>query len=213
MNLFRISEYSMDLHRKIAARRSKSYWLLSRFFLEEADPAMLVELSCALQAAQAEGCGDAAEFLALQAAVKTVLDSPQEMIDLQAELARLLRDLVPQAASPDHLGSELRVMSILCFSQMQAWRSGDELEARNVLQRELGFLDDHLLPWIPALCSRIAQLTTHPFCLALAAATALGCRRDRDDVDSFIHGTSGVLLSRAAQGSATMASNWAATQI
>jgi TorA maturation chaperone TorD len=203
----------MDLHRNTAARRSKSYWLLSRFFLEEVDQAMLGELSLALQAAQVEGRGDAGEFLALQAVVKTVLDSPQKMSGLQAEFARLLRDLVPQAASPDHVGSELRVMSILCFSEMQAWRSGDELEARTVLQRELGFLDDHLLPWIPRLCRRLAEVTTHPFCLALTAATALGCRQDRDDVDSFIHGTSSVLLSRAAGGSATPASSWAAAQI
>lgn len=189
-------EDGMDIKRATAARRSQSYWLLSRLFLEEVDQQMLEQLSSALRAAQ--GCGDAGEVVALQAAVRTALASPRQMSNLRVELTRILRDLVPQAASPDHVGTELRLMSILCFSEMQAWRAGSEREARKVLRQELTFLDQHVLPWVPGFCARLAELTTHPFCLALAAITTFGCRKDRDDVESFIRGKDTVLLARAA---------------
>ena len=81
-------------------------------------------------------------------------------------------NLVPDAGPPDHIGTELRFMSVLCFREMEAWRDGDESAARNVLERELEFLDEHISQWIPQLCDRLAESTTQAYYLAVATLTA-----------------------------------------
>ncbi|MEO8653132.1 MAG: molecular chaperone TorD family protein, partial [Ramlibacter sp.] len=208
---------TMDTQREIAARRSQSYWLLSRLFLEQPDQPMLDELAIALRAAPAGDIERSVELAALEAAVKKALASPHEITELQVEFTRLLRgvskvsgatepyesvaregrlfgecteavaaiyqqagyqDLVPDAGPPDHMGTELRFMSILCFREMEAWRDGDEAQARDLLERELSFLEQHVLPWIPQLCDGLAELTTHAFYLAVATLTAAACRQD-----------------------------------
>ncbi len=191
-----------DSHCNTAARRTKSYSLLARLFLEEIDRPLLQELAFALEAAQDEGRGGSDEYFALQAATATALDSPGEMKELQIEFARLLRGLVPDAAGADHVGVELRMLSFLCSGELEAWRSGDERKARAVLRQELRFLDDYVVPWLPALRTRVAELTAHPFCIALVAVTQQACRRDRDDIDIFMQDGVTVLPSRAFRGSA-----------
>ena len=96
-------------------------------------------------------------------------------------------DPVPDAGPSDHIGTELRFMSILCFHEMEAWREGDESEANELLERELDFLDAHVMRWVPEFCDRLAELTTHSFYLAVARLTAAACRQDRDEVAAFIH--------------------------
>jgi TorA maturation chaperone TorD len=216
----------MDTQRATAGRRSQSYWLLSRLFLEQPDKPMLDELALALRAAGREDKDRLAELAALKAAVDTALASPQGLTDLQVEFTRLLRgvsksrgapepyesmaregrlcgetteavaavyieagyrDLVPDAGPPDHVGTELRFMSLLCFSEMEAWRDSDASEARDLLERELSFLEQHVLPWVPQLCDRLAELTTHAFYLAVATLTAAACRHDGEEVAAFVH--------------------------
>lgn len=208
-----------------AARRSQTYWLLSRLFLEQPAQPMLDELAPALRmASSVEGAG-AAEVSALRGAVDTARASSHGITDLQVEFTRLLRgvgkssgapepyesmvregrlfgdateavaaayleagyqDLVPDAGPPDHVGTELRFMSVLCFREMEAWAAGDEEGARNWIEREQRFLDEHLLRWVPQHCQRIAELTTHAFYLAVATLAAAACKQDRDDVAALI---------------------------
>jgi TorA maturation chaperone TorD len=193
---------TMNSHCKTAGRRTKSYSLLARFFLEKVDRPLLQELASALEAAQDQGRGGSDEYFALQAATATALDSPAEMKVLQIEFARLLRGLVPDAAGADHVGVELRMLSLLCSGELEAWRSGDERNVRAMLRQELHFLDDYVTPWLPALRTRVAELTVHPFCIALIAVTAQACRRDRDDIALFIQDGVAVLPWRASRGSA-----------
>jgi hypothetical protein len=192
----------MDLNRKAAARRSRSYSLLARFFLEPVDRPLLQELACALAAALDEGRGGSDEYFALQAATATALDLPDELKELQNEFAFLREGLVPDAAGADHVGVELRMLSLLCSGELEAWRSGDEREVRAVLRQEMRFLDDYVTPWLPALRTRVAELTAHPFCIALVAVTAQACRRDRDDIDIFMQDAVTVTPWRAFRGTA-----------
>ena len=192
----------MDSHRKTAAERSKSYSLLARIFLEEIDRPLLQELESAAWAARDEGVGGSDEYFALQAAIAAALDTPRKLSELQSDHARLLRDLAPEAACPDHVGVELRMMSTLCLDEMEAWRRGDQRKARAVLRQELLFLNEYVMPWLPGLRTRLAELTTDPCCLALAAVTAHTCRSDRAGIDRLLHGGSSVLPWRPARGSA-----------
>lgn len=208
-----------------ATRRSQSYWLLSRLFLEQPERPILEDLATALRSVQGGlGTGEAA-LAALNTAVDTALASPQGIIDLQVEFTRLLRgigkscgapepyesmvlegrlygdttemvamayaeagyqDLVPDAGPPDHVGTELRFMSVLCFREMEAWAACDEEGAGRWLEREQRFLDEHLLRWVPQHCQRIAELTTHAFYLAVAKLAAAACPQDREDVAALI---------------------------
>lgn len=79
--------------------------------------------------------------------------------------------------APDHLSTELEVMSFQCATEFQAWSNGEPEEA--VLRQgvELKFLRSHLAAWVPtfaglvraanptefygALCDVIEAFTTH----------------------------------------------------
>ena len=216
----------MDLQRATAARRSQTYWLLSRLFIEQPEPPMLEELALALKVGHGEEPAVANGLRLLQEAVNAALASARALTDLQVEYTRLLSgtskasgapepyesmsvegrlfgecteavsaayvgaghpDPASEAGPPDHIGTELRFMSILCYHEMEAWREGNESEAGEWLERELDFLDAHVMRWVPAFCDRLAELTTHSFYLAVARLTAAACRQDRDEVTAFIH--------------------------
>jgi hypothetical protein len=185
----------MESHCKTAAGRSKSYSLLSRFFLEKIDSPLLRELESAL----GKGLVDLDETFVLQAAIGAALDSPRGLNELQSDHARLLQDLAPEAECPDHVGVELRMMSGLCLDEVEAWRSGDKRNARAVLRQELRFLDEYVMPWLPGLSMRLVELTPNPCCLAMAEMTAQACRNHRDDIDSLLRGGISVLPWRAAR--------------
>jgi TorA maturation chaperone TorD len=189
----------MKPHQKTAVRRAHSYWLMSRFFLEPVERPLLEELQGALRASQEDGCADSDEYGALQAAIGRALAGPHELYELQAGFARLLWALVPQPDFPDHVGAELRMMSGLCATEVQAWRSGSERKARTALRQELRFLNEYVLPCLPGLRKPLAGTTSHPFGPALMALTEVACRKDRDALDSYLRGESGPLLARAAR--------------
>jgi len=97
-------------------------------------------------------------------------------------------DLVSDTGPPDHVGTELRFMALLCYHEMNAWADDDEGEATGLLQRELAFLDDHLLPWVPSLCGALGDLARHSFYLAVASLTASLCEQNRGDIAAFLDG-------------------------
>ncbi|MBI4518527.1 MAG: molecular chaperone TorD family protein [Deltaproteobacteria bacterium] len=57
---------------------------------------------------------------------------------------------------PDHIGVELSFMSLLCERERQGWEAGDLPAVNLLLARELRFLGDHLLRWVPDLSQRIS---------------------------------------------------------
>ena len=89
---------------------------------------------------------------------------------------------VPEAGPPDHLGVELRFLSLVCFQEMEAWQAGDSATAAGWIERERCFLDEHLLVWVPMHCERLAQVAQTPYYRAVASLLDRACRIDREDV-------------------------------
>lgn len=74
----------------------------------------------------------------------------------------------------DHLVHELQFVSFLC-------RHGDAIAARDAA----GFLDLHVLPWIPEFCQRAAQRVQHPVYRALMQLTDAFLEDLRSALETF----------------------------
>jgi TorA maturation chaperone TorD len=72
----------------------------------------------------------------------------------------------------DHLVEELRFMAALCNAEDEAWRTGCGDEAQWARERQQGFLEAHLLAWLPAYCQTLADEAREPLYQALARVTA-----------------------------------------
>lgn len=96
---------------------------------------------------------------------------------------------VPEAGPPDHLGAELRFLSLACYREMEAWQAGDSAAAAAWIERERRFLDEHLLAWVPGHCERLAQAAETPFYRAIVSQIAQACRADRDEIALLLDGT------------------------
>jgi TorA maturation chaperone TorD len=79
---------------------------------------------------------------------------------------------------PDHVGLELACMAELCEAEARA-RDGGEAESvacARALQRRL--LEDHLLQWVPSLCTRVHASARGAFYRGLAALTEAFLREE-----------------------------------
>lgn len=54
-------------------------------------------------------------------------------------------------SSPDHIGVELMALSFLCAAEGDAWGDSKPLIAKQIQQREKGFVSTHIGRWLPAL--------------------------------------------------------------
>lgn len=213
----------MDARQDIAAARSRSYWFLSRLFLEQPEVELIEELVKVLDAAGEDERGGPAA--SLHAAARAALASAQVLTDLQVEYTRLLggaskmsgapepyesvaregrlfgasaeavsaeyvdaghQDLVSVTGPPDHVGTELRFLALLCYQEMQAWAARDEPEAMGLLEREMRFLEQHVLAWVPSLCDALGTVTAHRFYVAVVRLTSDACTSDRDEIASLL---------------------------
>jgi TorA maturation chaperone TorD len=57
----------------------------------------------------------------------------------------------------DHVGLEFEFMAFLCDRYRECVGKGAHREAAATLTAQKGFLDDHLLPWIPKFCEKVAR--------------------------------------------------------
>jgi TorA maturation chaperone TorD len=96
---------------------------------------------------------------------------------------------VPEAGPPDHLGAELRFLSLASYREMEAWQAGDRAAAAGWVERERDFLDEHLLAWVPRHCERLAQAAETPFYRAAVSLIGRACLVDREDVALLIEQT------------------------
>jgi len=88
----------------------------------------------------------------------------------------------PDAGPPDHLGAELRFLSLACYQEMEAWQAGDCAAAAGWVERERSFLDEHLLAWVPQHCKCLTQAAETPFYRAAVSLIGRACLVDREDV-------------------------------
>jgi TorA maturation chaperone TorD len=87
---------------------------------------------------------------------------------------------------PDHLAAELAFMALLAEEEAEAWEAEDASAALSWLERERGFLDDHLSRWLPAFCDRLLTSTDAPFYRGLAGALREFVALDAERVTALI---------------------------
>jgi len=117
---------------------------------------------------------------------------PNESVAPADKMASLLRDLglpLEQTANapPDHIAVQLSVMAELAARYAHAWSEGMQADGQALRQRQIGFIDGHLLCWLPAYradCKAVDDVGFY--------ATALGV------AESFLKGDRTWLESRSA---------------
>jgi TorA maturation chaperone TorD len=73
---------------------------------------------------------------------------------LQREYRSMGLVSVGRAETPDHISTEMDVMSYLCGVEAQAWDSAQDRLATDTLGVEARFLKGHLAVWVPVLAER-----------------------------------------------------------
>jgi TorA maturation chaperone TorD len=69
---------------------------------------------------------------------------------------------------PDHIGVELRFLSLLAEEEASAWEKEDPGAAAAVLDRQHQFVSRHLGKWAPGFCRKVEEAAEHPFYGAFA---------------------------------------------
>lgn len=69
---------------------------------------------------------------------------------------------------PDYAGLELSFMGYLCKKQADALDRGDEQQSLELLRMQRDFLQEHLTPWMPTLCTRIRENAEGPLYKGIA---------------------------------------------
>lgn len=78
----------------------------------------------------------------------------------------------------DHLVEEMRFMAALCHAEDEALTFGRGEKAQWARERQLRFLEDHLLAWLPSYCRVLADQAQEPLYQALARVSAEVLARD-----------------------------------
>jgi TorA maturation chaperone TorD len=61
------------------------------------------------------------------------------------------------AGPQDHIGVELKFLSLLCYEESRAWADNNVAAAGASCARQLDFLNKHALAWIPDFCNALAH--------------------------------------------------------
>lgn len=92
------------------------------------------------------------------------------------------------AAGPqDHIGAELKFMSLVCCEEISVWEREEPDAAVSSWKLQRGFLDEHLLRWVPAYCRRLQQETSERFYAGAAALTEHAVAADREIVGHLLN--------------------------
>lgn len=86
---------------------------------------------------------------------------------------------------PDHVALELEFLASLCEQEASAWGRTDTVDALYLLTRQVAFLSQHLLAWIPGFSTRLAASTRCELYLALAHLVEDYARLDCDQASSL----------------------------
>jgi TorA maturation chaperone TorD len=142
-----------------------------------------------------------AEYIALLLAAsanpvfpyESVYTSPERLLMQQARdevlaeyrgehLARLREFKHPE----DHIAIELEFMAYLCQKTADALEEGDVEAALAALEKQKGFLDRHLLVWVPRFCQDLAQVARSDFYRAIALLTQEHLAMEPDTVNELL---------------------------
>lgn len=83
------------------------------------------------------------------------------------------------AGPQDHLGVELRFVSLLCFDESQYWKACDTAAVAENRSQQSDFLDKHILAWVPAYCNALERESNVRYYQIVAKLTARTLSNDR----------------------------------
>lgn len=141
--------------------------------LPEAESASLEELQCAYtRLLIGPGVGYAPPYASIyldqSARIKPLLWG-QESVAVESLYREAGLEIAPgQPRVPDHLALEFQFMQHLCACEAHAELQGDAAEAAGWRDRQMNFLRDHLITWLPRFAARVTgDLNAHSFYCAL----------------------------------------------
>lgn len=95
-------------------------------------------------------------------------------------------DLPADNTTPeDHVGFELQFMATLVERMAAAIEAGDDARTRELVERQRGFLDEHLANWLPAFTRAIDANCTTDFYRGVACLTRGMLEEERATVDGL----------------------------
>ena len=89
---------------------------------------------------------------------------------------------------PDHISVELEFMQQATLREEQALSEGDKKGALYCLKMEKKFIEDHLIPWIPAFCKKVQSQAETPFYRAMAALMSNFVQFEKEEITKSIEG-------------------------
>ena len=98
-------------------------------------------------------------------------------------LAAGFGEIAPEAGPQDHLGAELRFLSMLSFREAEAWEREAEAKALAMQEAQRAFLEQHLMTWLPDYSLRLADESKEPFYRAVAQLTLVFAERIQSDLE------------------------------
>ncbi len=72
---------------------------------------------------------------------------------------------------PDFIGFELDFMRHLAMKENAAWTQGDRDQALKLLEKEVGFLNEHITAWVPRFCNLMVKEARTDFYRGIARLT------------------------------------------
>lgn len=95
-------------------------------------------------------------------------------------------DPAEAGSPPDHLGVELRFLSLLCYAECGAWRDGQKAKALQTLAAERSFLDEQLLRWVPRYWEQVRAQSKNDFYRKLAGFAQPMLNEDRARIEQIL---------------------------
>lgn len=90
---------------------------------------------------------------------------------------------VPGSEPPDHLPLELDFMRFLCEREVETLENNGS--AKECIEEQYMFLDEHLMRWVPSLCENIRKYSQSRLYRGIADFTEAWINCDRDIVDDL----------------------------
>jgi TorA maturation chaperone TorD len=86
----------------------------------------------------------------------------------------------------DHIALEFEFMSNLCNKTLNALQAQDRTAARESLEWQKRFFDEHLSVWIPRFCKDLARLAQSDFYRGIALLTAELLETERETIPALL---------------------------
>ncbi len=91
------------------------------------------------------------------------------------------------AGPQDHIGVELKFMSLLCYQEYNAWKNDNSKQALQTIEQQKAFLGQHLMTWLPEFCKRLINESQLNFYSIIAKLTLDSLQQELSLLDEITH--------------------------